>query len=129
MADCEKNILEIPLSFAQIAPVEVLIFTLPNGVSVTRPWSAILGSINSNDIDFVVPAIGTVAGGITTPGQGDSIYINPALTGRVRVYRNGQKLSTIVVSGGYYYSFNQVETKITFIPSVNETELISIEPY
>lgn len=130
MASCEKNILEIPLNGSAPAATDVVIFTGPTGVSVIRTWASILAAIIPSDIDFIVPAVGSTVDGVTIPGDGDTTYINPALIGRrVRVFRNHMKQTTLTITGGYKFSFNTLTGSVTLTPSVNEDELISIEPY
>ena len=121
---CEQNILDIPLNSSLIDPNEVVIFTLPDGTSVTRKWSVILGNFLPADIEFQVG----VTGG--APGDGATSYTNTALIGkRIRVFRQGLKQSTVNVTNGYSYSFNNVTGTITPNPAFTLEEVWCIEVY
>ncbi len=121
---CEQNILDIPLNASLIDPDEVVIFTLPDGTSVLRKWSVILGAITPADIEFQV---GVTPG---APSDGDPTYTNAALIGkRVRVFRQFLKQTTLVIAGGYGYSFNNVAGTITPSPAFSDEEVWSIEIY
>lgn len=121
---CEQNILDIPLNSSLIDPNEVVIFTLPDGTSVLRKWSVILGAITPADIEFQV---GVTVG---APSDGDPTYTNAALIGkRIRVFRQFLKQSTLVVSGGYSYSFNNTTGAITPTPAFAADEVWQIEIY
>lgn len=123
MAQCEKHILEIPLSGSLPNPTDKVIFTLVDGTSVIRTWATILGSISPNDIEFKVGATGY-------PGDGATSYqANLLKNKRIRLFRNSQKQTTISNAGGFTYSFVQVTGTITFIPAVTLGEIIQIEPY
>jgi hypothetical protein len=124
MAVCEQNILDIALDPSLINPDEVVIFTKPDGTSVLRKWSVILGAITPADIEFQV---GVTPG---APSDGDPTYTNAALIGkRVRVFRHFLKQTTLAISGGYSYSFNNVTGTITPSPAFGIDEVWSIEIY
>lgn len=124
MAACDKNVLDHPLNASLIDPDEVVIFTLPDGTSVLRTWSVILGSFVPADIEFQV---GVTVG---APSDGDPTYTNAALIGkRVRVFRQFVKQPTLVMAGNTYYSFNNVSGTITPNPAFSDEEHWSIETY
>lgn len=121
---CEENILDIPLNSGLPDPNDVVIFTMPDGTSVIRKWSVIIGSITPADIEFQV--------GVTPgfPSDGDTVYQNDALKNkRVRVYRQFLKQTTLTIAGGYNYSFNSSTGEITPAPAFSTDEVWSIEIY
>ncbi|MBL7738723.1 MAG: hypothetical protein JNK14_05850 [Chitinophagaceae bacterium] len=122
--DCDKNILEIPVSGSIPNDTDVIIFTLADGTSVIKTWATIKGAITPNDIEFKVGAGGGA------PNDGDTTYTNTALIGkRVRVFRHFIKQPTTDFGGGYYYSFNNVTGTITPAPVFADDEVWQIEIY
>lgn len=122
--DCEKNILELPVSASIPSNTDVVIFTLADGTSVIRTWATILGGIIPNDIALKVDAGGS------NPVAGDTTYTNTALIGkRIRLFRQGLKQGTTDPGGGYYYSFNNSTGTITPSPAFQADEVFSIEIY
>lgn len=130
MADCEKNILEIPLNNSLPGSNDVVIFTAPDGTSVIRKWSVILGAITPADIEFQIGATPVVVDGVTIPGDGDTVYTNTALIGkRVRVFRQFLKQTTLTIAGSYKYNFNSVTGEVIPSPAFAIDEVWSIEIY
>lgn len=125
MADCEQNILSIPVYSGTIPNTAVIMITFNDGSTVISTWATILGSIISNDIEFVV---GSGVG--SAPDDGDTVFQDDSLIGkRVRVFRQGLKQPTSDPGGGYYYSFNNVTGEISPSPAFANDEFWSIEIY
>lgn len=123
MANCEKNILDLPLRLTAPALTDVFILTHVDGTSEIITWAVILASLSPTDILFQVGDLGW-------PQDGDSSYQNNVLIGRrVRMYRNKILQSTIDAGDGFYYSFNSVIGTITFSPILSEDEIIQIQAY
>lgn len=121
---CEQNILDLSLNSSLIDPNEVVIFTLPDGTSVLRKWSVILGAITPADIEFQV---GVTPG---APSDGDPTYTNAALIGkRIRVFRQFLKQTVLPVTNGYSYSFDNSTGVLTPSPAFADGEIWSIEIY
>lgn len=122
--DCEKNILEVPVSASIPANTDVVIFTLADGTSVIRTWATILGGITPNSIQLFVD------GGGSNPVAGDPSYTNTALIGkRVTVSRQGLEQPTQDPGGGYYYSFDNSTGTITPSPAFQAGEYWIIKVY
>lgn len=124
MADCVKNILDIPVDSSLITNTEVVIFTRSDGTTVIRTWAVILAAITPSDIEFQV----AVTPG--APGDGDATYTNTALIGkRIRVFRQFLKQTQLTIAGGYRWSFNNATGVVTFTPNLSFEEVIQIEIY
>jgi hypothetical protein len=123
MATCEKNVLEIPLSPTLPDSDDVVIFTLPDGTSVLRTWSVIMGGIVPPDKEIVV----TASGGDINNGDNAKIF-SDLIGRRIRLFRNLMKESTIN-RGGSYYSFNSATGQVSWVPDASTDELFQIECY
>lgn len=127
MANCETNILDLPLRITCPALTDVIMITHSDGTTEIVTWGTLLGCISPTDIEFEVLAAGAPVGVI--PKDGDATYQNDEFIGRrVRVYRGAVRQS-LIDRAGYHYAFNSVSGIITFTPNLTEDELIQIEIY
>lgn len=118
--NCDKNILDLPVSNSRPNPTDWIIFTQPDGTTVIRQWS----SLFPDDIEFKVGAVGNPD---NYPTDGESTFTDPSMVGRrIRFYRNQQPQSTFDAGGGYYYSFNRTTGTITATPNFSNDEIIQV---
>ncbi len=130
MPVCEKNVLEIPLSASTPAASDVVIFTLADGTSVIRPWSAFSGALVPVDWEYRV----VLSGGLLNNGDSsialDGTGGKPNFVGRrIRLIRGSIPQTTIAVTGGLSYSWNSTTGVLTFVPAVSTDEIIQVQAY
>lgn len=123
MANCEQNILDLPLRITAPATTDVIMITHSDGSTEIISWATLLVAFAPTDIEFQVGDVGYAQ-------DGDATYQNNAfINRRVRVIRNHIPQGTIDDGGGNYYSFNSVTGTITFHPNLSDNELIQIQAY
>lgn len=123
MANCQTNILDLPLSVTAPLSTDVVMFTNTSGDTVIRTWGTVNAGTSPTDIEFEVGQ----GGGY--PNTGDSTFQDDSMIGkRVRLFRNNIKQS-LADRSGYHYTFNSVSGTITFTPNLTDEELIQIEIY
>lgn len=91
MPNCQQNILDIPFSPSLPADTDVVIFTLQDGSSVIRYWSAIkdaliAGIFTLDDLPLTVGGAGA-----NDPANEATVVTLPAewANKRIQVFRNG----------------------------------------
>lgn len=123
MANCEQNILDLPLRITPPATTDVIMITHTDGSTEIVAWSTILAWIAPTDIEFQVGDVGYAQ-------AGDATYQNDAfINRRVRVTRGHVLQSTLDDGSGNYYSFNSVTGTITIHPNFSDDEIIQIQAY
>jgi hypothetical protein len=122
MANCESNILDLPLRITAPAATDVVIITHSDGTSEIVAWATLIAAIAPTDVEFRV-------GETDYPEDGDSTMTLASNINRIRVIRGHVPQATINDGGGYYYSFNPTTKLLTFHPNLTDEELIQIQPY
>ena len=122
MANCEQNILDLPLRITAPATTDVIIITHTDGSSEIVTWATLIAAIAPTDVEFQV-------GDTDYPADGDSTMTLASNINRIRLIRGHVPQATINDGGGYYYSFNPVTKLLTVFPNFSDEELIQIQPY
>lgn len=116
---CELNILDIPLSASAPNPTDVVIFTLADGTSVIRTWSAIMSGSVPDDVEVQV----TASGGTLNNGA-TGITLAQFIGKRARLIRNN--VPQHVARGEF--TFNTTTGAFTF-PIVTTGEVLLFMAY
>src|SRR4051812_3928485 len=115
MADCEKNIFDVPVSPTNPGPSDYLMWTLPDGTSVLRDRAHSL-SVTPDDIEYTVADVGA------DMNNGDTTKtILEHVNQRVRLFRNFTPASRDP-SKEQYYLFDNTTGTYTFIPAASTGE-------
>lgn len=96
MANCEKNVLEIPVSPSAPAGTDYVMFTLADGTTVLRTWANVAAGPTSLPDDFEGE---TLASGSNTNNfiEGNNTIILPNFIGKkIRVNRGSVPQSTLL---------------------------------
>ena len=124
MANCESDILQIPLRTNPPDLTDVMIITHADGTSELITVANLLAFFNPTDIDMKV-VLG--AAGISADG---STYTNVNIIGRrIRVIRNHTPQSAIDDGGGYYIVFNPSTGIINNYPNLANDEIYQVTTY
>lgn len=121
--NCEQEILDIPLTPSAPDGDDLVMFTLPDGTTVTRKWSTVANSAAPDDIQEFV----TASGGSINNGDTNKTY-SQYVGRRVRFFRGGLKQGTVAGTGSYY-AFNIGSGQFTFTPAAVTGELFQFESY
>ena len=121
---CQQNVNAVPLSASIPEGTDTVLFHLPDGTTVRRLWSVILGNILPDDLEIQV--------GIDPEGPVPDTYTwtHPALLGkRFRLYRSGRRESRKGDENEQKYAYDASTNTVTVNVAWGIKENIAVEFY